>query len=141
VKCSEPRSAALERPQARRRPHWGKRVASAAAVTVALIAPGSAEAAIDQQQNDASAQVTAMAAAGVTNCVNQTFTAGLSGNLDAIDLFLRGGTTYPLTIEVRTVGSGSLVSSGSVSAASVPDASGAFITIPLTPVAAVMATA
>jgi Bacterial Ig-like domain (group 3) len=66
----------------------------------------------------------------------QTFTAGLSGGLDQVDLFLykETGTTLPLNVEIRTVdGSGAptttVLESAIVPFSSVPAAPGAFVPV------------
>jgi hypothetical protein len=112
-------------------------------VAFALLAPGPASAGtVDQQQTNTAGGGTAV------NCMfswAQTFTvgAGRSGNLDQVDLFLAGGMTLALTVQIQTVASGApsgtALATESVSAASVPDDAGAWISIAIDPVVPVTA--
>ena len=102
-----------------------------------LLAPATAGAGVpDQQQQDTSGGVTPVVP---SRSFAQTFTAGITGNLDQVDLFLVGGLTYPLTVEIQAVSgglpNGTVLASASVPAASVPDESGSWIPIPIGPVA------
>jgi hypothetical protein len=105
-------------------------IAAACAGCVAL--PGAASAGTpDQQQPNgggASLQIQNM------QSLAQTFTAGLSGGLDQVDLKLSaGGTpTLPLTVEIRNAAAGSpggtVLASGSIPASAAP-ATTAFVSL------------
>jgi hypothetical protein len=75
----------------------------------------------------------------------QTFTNGITGSLDQVDLAVQRTfpTTVPLRVELRTLSSGlptgPALASESVSPASVPTGSHAFISVPLAPPASVTA--
>jgi Ca2+-binding RTX toxin-like protein len=99
-----------------------------AAVTVAcaapLLAPGAAHAGtLDQQQPDGSGPGNVIDSA---QSLAQTFTAGLSGGLDQVDLFLQksGTPTADLSVELRDAPGGvpgsTVLASQSVPQASVP---------------------
>src|SRR5262245_23479028 len=99
-----------------------RRVAGAAVAATALLAPSAAHAGtLDQQQTNGSAvfqNVSALASQ------SQSFTAGLSGNLDQVDLDIKGTSpTAPLMVEIRstTAGAptGTVLASTSVPASSV----------------------
>jgi hypothetical protein len=71
-----------------------------------MLVPGAAVAGtLDQQQTDGS---TNPGAVGTTESLAQTFTAGLSGGLDRVDLNLSkvGAPTNPLYVEIRGVSGG-----------------------------------
>ncbi len=116
----------------------GKRLLLASLVAVIFavgaLPPGTALAgALDQQQNDASGPGTTV---DVTQSLAQTFTAGLGGGLDQVDLELRrsaGVPTAPLIVEIRDV-SGStpgttILASHSLPASAVTSLTGAFVPI------------
>ena len=100
-------------------------------VVIALVPPAAAHAAgtLDQQQTDTAsnpAYIESIDAGAVT--INeshaQTFTAGVSGRLEPVDLPLAGGAADPLIVEIRdTTGGapGAVLVSASVPASSVPD--------------------
>ena len=100
-------------------------------VGIALVAPSAAHAAgtLDQQQTDtASYKVFIESIDGGAVTINeshaQTFTAGVSGRLDRVDLPLAGGAADPLIVEIRdTTGGapGAVLASASVPASGVPD--------------------
>jgi Bacterial Ig domain len=84
---------------------------------------------LDQQQTDTSGGNITMGEVpffGFNASFAQTFTAGLSGELDRVDLPLQGGGTDPLIVEIRDtsggVPGGTVLASASVPASSVPDA-------------------
>jgi hypothetical protein len=112
----------------------------------ALVAPASAAAGtLDQSQTNFNAAL----GFGAQRQAAQTFTAGMSGNLDQVDLYLRRVTALPMeppcnsgsgiTVEVRTVSAGvpsnTVLASVNLPASSVPEAFG-FVSVPL-PVTAV----
>jgi Bacterial Ig-like domain (group 1) len=116
------------------------------------LAPAAANATgtLDQQQTDTSGGAELIGDLGHISAA-QTFTAGLSGALDQVDLFLLksgGGSpspTLPLTVEIRTVDGGgapsaTVLASALVPASSVPACcSGAFVPVAFTLPAAVVA--
>jgi hypothetical protein len=76
----------------------------------------------------------------------QTFTAGLSGGLDQVDLKLAAGgpgPTLPLTVEIRNAAGGSpggtVLASGSVPASAAPPAPATFVSLAFATPAAVTA--
>jgi hypothetical protein len=88
------------------------------------LAPGATLAGtLDQQQTDSSGASYAIASNG---SLAQTFTAGLSGGVDQVDLNLQrfGSPTAPLSIEIRDVSGGvpgsTVLASHSVPISSVP---------------------
>lgn len=115
-----------------------------AVATLALLAPGTARAGAPDQQQTSTAGGATLINSNVA--LAQTFTAGISGNLDQVDLFLSTGISQPLTVQIETVTmtgapSGTVLASESVPAASVPDGGpGAWVSIPISPPAAVTAT-
>jgi hypothetical protein len=84
-----------------------------------LVAPSAAQAGtLDQQQTNTGGGATPLPLA-------QTFTAGISGELDRVDLnVVRAaiGTTDPLTVEIRNVDAGGAPGSTVLASASVPAA-------------------
>jgi hypothetical protein len=108
-----------------------------------VLTPGAALAGtLDQQQTDDAGTGFAVHA-GLS--VAQTFTAGIGGGLDRIDLDLRqfmGIPAAPLTVQIRDVSAGkpgnTTLASQSVVGSSVP-ASAAFVPIDFTPPAPVVA--
>ena len=107
-----------------------------AAAALALPAPAMAVGALDQSQDGgfAGSNVVWGSVQGA-----QSFTAGISGDLDQVDVLLaRSGSPGDLTVEIQTlssgVPSGTVLASGSVAAASVTG-SYAWIPVPLSPVA------
>jgi hypothetical protein len=121
-------------------------VAASLAGALVLLAPGAASAGtLDQQQTDGSGMgVNATS----THSVGQTFTPGLSGKLDQVDLFLSKQTNpnNVLNVEIRDVAGTAynsppgtaVLASASVAASAVP-ASGAFVPIAFTAPASVAA--
>lgn len=106
-------------------------IASAAALIVA--APAQATGTLDQQQPNIDGQIQ------ITQSVwlGQTFTAGITGALDQVDLALEQlagpGSSLPVTVQIRTV-SGGLPSSTILSSTSTTvsnDVFHAFVSIPL----------
>ncbi len=91
------------------------------ATIAALALPGVAQAGVLDQSQPATGPFCTIASA--TQSAAQTFTAGLTGDLDQVDLALfKGTTTAPLTVEIRDVvaetpgatvlGSGTLAAGG-----------------------------
>jgi hypothetical protein len=125
-----------------------------AAVVVGLLTillnapvPASATGTLDQSQTATSQ---AAVSAGGTSWVAQTFTAGITGGLDQVDLFLfRVGSPGDLTVQIQDVSegvpSGSILASATVSEASVMQATGGanppftWVSVPLSPPAPVTA--
>jgi VCBS repeat-containing protein len=114
-----------------------------AALGLLALTPAAARAGtLDQQQ-------TSTAGGGATiqlsSSLAQTFTAGLSGTLDQVDLALRrsSGAVGPLTVEIRNVAGGApgadVLASASLPAASVPTAETAFVAVPFAAPATVAA--
>ena len=94
------------------------------AVTLALgLVPAAQAGTLDQQQTDASA---GLALIGSDDTKGQTFTAGLTGELDQADLFLaKSGSnteTLPLFVEIRTVDASGAPTATVLAATSVPAA-------------------
>src|SRR6476661_3555713 len=78
---------------------------AAALATLLLGAPVSASAGtLDQQQTNGSGGFHGIASSA---SAAQTFNAGISGELDEVDLELEEGGTQPLTVEIRNVSGGS----------------------------------
>ena len=107
-----------------------------AAAALALPAPAMAVGALDQSQDGGFAGSNVVW--GSVQAA-QSFTAGISGDLDQVDVLLaRSGSPGDLTVEIQTlssgVPSGTVLASGSVAAASVTG-SYAWIPVPLSPVA------
>ena len=99
-------------------------------------APASAAGTLDQKQET----IDNYDGADNEHPLAQTFTAGLTGNLDQIDLNWVGGNTGPaVSIEIRPTADGKptnvVLASPSVPAASVPNAAPAWVSIPIPPVA------
>lgn len=121
---------------------------SAAGLAAALaLIPGAVSAAgrLDQQQT---AHGGSSDFVNVGNSVAQTFTAGLTGALDQVDLMLSdNGGTAPVTVEIRNVtGTGTagttVLATTSVAAAAVPDdglSPVTFVSAPFTTPASVVA--
>jgi hypothetical protein len=120
------------------------------ALGVLALAPAGAWAqTLDQQQTSFAAGSGAIAGPELTPASKaQTFTAGLSGELDQVDLALAQPTTPsvgPLTVEIRNVVGGApgttVLASAAVPAASVPtvDQGLAFVEVPFDSPAAVAA--
>lgn len=111
------------------------------AVGSLLIVPSaSATGTLDQSQTSTSGLEVTVAA---SEWVAQTFTAGITGNLDQIDLFLfRVGSPGDLTVQIRGlsggVPSGSVLASATVAEANVSD-SFTWVSAPLSPPAQVTA--
>jgi hypothetical protein len=105
---------------------------------------GPASAEVDQSQTGISQGVSTV---GPTQSVAQTFTAGITGDLDRVDLYLSQGdvaATAPLTVEIRAVDAsgeptGPPLASASVPAASVPSIPGGWVTVLFAPPAPVVA--
>jgi hypothetical protein len=107
-----------------------------------MLAPGDAQAGtLDQQQTE-------IAGGGyevfVTNGLAETFTAGLTGGLDQVDLYLskNGAPTLPLNVEIRDVTSGKPSSVALASVAVAPSSvtsSGGWVSIAFAPPVAVAA--
>jgi hypothetical protein len=109
---------------------------------VCILVPGAAVAGtLDQQQTDASGNGDGIAS---TQSLAQIFTAGLSGELDQVDLELSkvATITEPLNVEIRNVSGGkpgiSILAGQGVPGSSVP-ASHAFVPISFASPAAVVA--
>jgi hypothetical protein len=110
-------------------------IATACAAVAAV--PGVASAGtLDQQQTDDTSGV----GVGSTLSIAQTFTAGITGDLDGVDLSLakNNAPTVPLTVEIRDVFPG-FIGTTALASASIPaaglSASLAFVAIPFaTPV-------
>ena len=107
-----------------------------AAAALAIPAPAMAVGALDQSQDGGFAGSNVVW--GSVQAA-QSFTAGISGDLDQVDVLLaRSGSPGDLTVEIQTlssgVPSGTVLASGSVAAASVTG-SYAWIPVPLSPVA------
>jgi hypothetical protein len=85
-------------------------IAGAVGSAACLAAPGTALAGtLDQQQTDISGAASSLSAAGaLTASAAQTFTAGLTGGLDQVDLAVQqnGVPTQDLTIEVQATSAG-----------------------------------
>jgi hypothetical protein len=108
---------------------------------VLLVAPGAASAmgTLDQEQTNTSAGFGLDGpGSGSPNSLAQTFTAGLTGQLDHVEVFLaRRSGTLPVKVEIRTVeGSGApsatVLASETIPAASIPPG-GAFESVAFTP--------
>ena len=107
-----------------------------AAAVLAIPAPAGATGTLDQSQEGAVAGSNVVW--GSVRAA-QSFTAGIGGDLDQVDLLLaRSGSPGDLAVEIRTVSSGApsgtVLASGSVSQASVTS-SFAWISVPVSPVA------
>ena len=96
---------------------------AAAALFLTVAAPASAGT-LDQQQTTADASP-GLFGSGPPQSRAQTFTAGITGKLDQVDLFLNKiGTTPPVTVEIRTTTSSapdSAPTSTVLATATVPD--------------------
>ena len=111
-------------------------VATSLAGVLVLLAPGAASAGtLDQQQTDGSGMAVSVTS---THSAGQTFTAGLSGKLDQVDLWLSKQTNpnNVLNVEIRDVAGtannsppGTAVLASASVAASVVPTSGAFVPI------------
>jgi hypothetical protein len=108
-----------------------------------LIVPSaSATGTLDQSQTTTSGLEVTVAA---SEWVAQTFTAGITGNLDQVDLFLfRDGSPGDLTVQIQGVSggvpSGSVLASTTVAQANVSDSfTFAWVSVPLSPPAPVTA--
>ena len=109
-------------------------LATVAMVCTALAAfPGVASAGtVDQQQTNQSSGF----GVGSGQSVAQTFTAGITGDLDGVDLALQaiGSPTAPLTVEIRSVVPGSIgttaLAGAIIQPESLPTADTAFVAIP-----------
>lgn len=118
-----------------RRPKGLVRLALAGVLGLMLV-PGVASAGtLDQQQTSASSggsNIDGPGGGGLSKA--QTFTAGLSGGLDQVDLHLFRDASGPLTVEIRDVVGGApgstTLASASVPAADVPIPSGVFVVVP-----------
>jgi hypothetical protein len=108
-----------------------------AALCLLALVPAAARAGtLDQSQPDTNAS----AEIGGTHWWAQTFTAGISGQLDQVDLLLRrGGDPGDLTVEVRTVSGGvpssTVLASETVAPASVPTGAPGWVSVALSPLA------
>src|SRR5262249_59426936 len=92
---------------------------------------------LDQSQTATSAGATPVDS---DMALAQTFTAGITGNLDQVDLFLIGGSPGDLTVRIEGVSGGSpddgnVLASVTVPAASLPGSPGDWLSIPIGPVA------
>jgi len=99
-------------------------VAAAVIAVAGLLAPLTANAAgtLDQQQTSTSGGAIIL---GATNTLAQTFTAGISGKLDQVELYLgEQGATSSLTVEIRNTVAGEpgsiVLATTTIPAASVP---------------------
>ena len=114
---------------------------SAAVAALAMSSSSAAAGTLDQQQTDRTGTLYAVHS---TQSLAQTFTAGMGGGLDQVDLHLRieGTPTAPLTVEIRNVSAGApggtVLASASLPASSFSLTS-AFVPISFTPPAAVVA--
>ena len=121
-----------------------RRVALLSALTVVFAcacAPGLALAGtLDQQQT---ATYPGAFSFGTNQSVAQTFTAGLTGKIDQVDLHLdkMAGTTLPLTVEIRSV-SGAAPADAALASTSVPASAvsqiGGFVPVTFTAQASVV---
>ncbi|MGE5747161.1 MAG: choice-of-anchor R domain-containing protein [Solirubrobacterales bacterium] len=109
---------------------------------VFMLAPGAALAGtLDQQQTDHAGTTANIQSA---SSWAQTFTAGLSGGLDQVDLYLGsfGAPAVPLYVEIRDVSGGvpgnTILASHLVPASGIP-AAGAFVPINFAPPAPIVA--
>jgi hypothetical protein len=147
---SAQRSGPELRPGGRRGSFWLRRLSVAlVALGVLALAPAAAFAGtLDQQQPSFAAGGGPIAGPGLQpQSKAQTFTAGLSGALDRIDLALAQPSTPsvgPLTVEIRNVVVGgapgtTVLASAAVPAASVPVVALAFVEVPFASPAAVVA--
>jgi hypothetical protein len=113
------------RARMRRRTRFGAAAIVAAAAT--MMAGGTAWAGtLDQQQTQSNNQAAIFEGGGGSEqSLAQTFTAGISGGLDQVDLsvFKTNGPTAPLTVEIRNVVGGvpgpSVLASGTILPAAV----------------------
>jgi hypothetical protein len=106
--------------------------ALAVGAAACVLAPGAALAGtLDQQQS--TVNISGARAIDSSLSIAQTFTAGISGGLDGVDLYLSKSSTpsAPLTVEIRNVsGAGpgtTVLASLSIPAASVPTFPAAFV--------------
>jgi hypothetical protein len=112
-------------------------VGLAALVLLAVPAPASATGTLDQSQTTFRGGWVSFSG---TREFAQTFTAGISGNLDQVDLFLRSRAAFEsgvfgdLTVQIETavggIPSGVVLASATVPAASVPTTFG-WVSVPL----------
>jgi hypothetical protein len=112
-----------------------------AAVGLLIVPSASATGTIDQSQTTTSGLSVTTAASQWTA---QTFTAGITGNLDQVDLFLfRVGSAGDLTVQIQTVSggvpSGNVLASTTLAEANVSASSYSWISVPLSPPAPVTA--
>jgi hypothetical protein len=110
------------------------------AAFLVVVAPARAGT-LDQEQLDGSGTLPRVAR---SLWLSQTFTAGLTGELDEVQLYLhRGGDGVPgpLTVEIRTVSGGVPSGGPTLATETVPEASVptslAFVSVPLSPAVAV----
>jgi hypothetical protein len=108
--------------------------AIATACAALAVVPGVASAGtLDQQQTNQSSGF----GVGSGQSVAQTFTAGITGDLDGVDLALQAvdSPASPLTVEIRSVIPGSIgataLASAIIQPGSLPTADTAFVAIPL----------
>lgn len=109
-----------------------------AGILLATLLPGSAMAAavVDQSNNPSG---TPEPTIGTPGAIAQTFTAGKTGLLTEVDLYMNGTGTYPVTIETTTgagLPAGDNLAGGS---GTVTSGGGAWVPFPLTSPAAVTA--
>lgn len=111
-------------------------IAVVAASATCLAVPGAALAGtLDQQQTNASGQAQGVNSSGFPISAAQTFTAGITGEIDQVDLSLakNGVPVAAMTVELRaTVGqlpNGTVLASQSVPASSVPGSSLEFVPV------------
>jgi hypothetical protein len=102
-----------------------------------IAVPGTASAGTLDQQQPNGGGVTFDVESGQS--LAQTFTAGISGGLDQVDLKLVAsgpGPTLPLTVEIRNVSAGSpggtVLGSGSIPASAAPATPAAFVSLAFT---------
>ena len=115
--------------------------------SLVLSAPASATGTLDQQQTERDNGSSIEGAEGPNGQVSeaQTFTAGLSGGLDQVDLLIGTypGTVGPLTVEIRNVAGGApgstVLASANVPAAAVPQDDTEFVGVPFASPAPVVA--
>lgn len=105
----------------------GRRGVVGVLATIALLAPAAGHAGtLDVAQENTGGGATPIDS---SNALAQTFTSTKTGDLDQVDLFVGGGISQPLAVQIQSVTmagapSGTVLASASVDAASVPDLGG-----------------
>jgi hypothetical protein len=108
-------------------------IAATVAASLATAVPASAAGSLDQSQNNASAGTECLCEPFFS--LGQTFTAGITGNLDQVDLLLyRAGSPGNLTVQIRTVSGGvpsnTILSTATVAESSVPVGDPGWVSVP-----------